>query len=249
MLRRSIIAALAFAALAALAAGSARAQGPCIDFNDHASFVDYCSSHGKISKGTETFEEGVIPPAGKDCFPSPLGPAPMPPHFPNGLAVQNIIIQDNIEPGPGPIPLNPSGNACALYLIGTGFIGANSNKVGEDLFLTGTPASIDIIFTEYDKTGVGFNLSRFQGFPNGGWIVTVYNTANVPISQYTVPAPTGNEPDKEFFGVWCAPAIGRINIFDVAGLAPDALDNIESWVDVATAARHSTWGELKLSYR
>ena len=248
MFRRPIIAALA---LAALGVGSAYAQvgGPCIDFSDHQSFLNYCNTHGKITKGTETFEEGIIPPAGKSCFPGPMGPFPMPPWFPTGLAVTNMIIQDNIEPGPSPIPLHPSGDGCALYLIGTGFIGANSNKVGEDLFLAGIPASVDIIFTENDKTGVGVNLARVLGVPNGGWSVTVYNTLNIPIGVYMVPAPAGNEPEKDFFGVWCSPGIGRINIFDMAGLAPDALDNIESWVDVSTATKHSTWGQLKLSYR
>jgi len=245
MLRRSMLAALA---LVVFGAGSALAQNTCLDFYDHQSFVTYCANHGKSTKGIETFEEGIIPPGGKNCFPGPLGP-PLPPYFPGGLDQTNIIIQDNIEPGPGPIPLHPSGDPCSLYLIGTGFIGSNSQKVGEDVFLTGVQASLDILFTENDKTGVGFKLSRFSGFQNGGWIVTVYDLNNVPISQYTIPAPVVNEPDKNFFGVWCSPGIGRINIYDMAGPAPDAIDDIETWYESPTANKAGTWGQIKITYR
>lgn len=252
MLRRFLLAA-AIALAAAFMAGTALAQGapPCLTpFFDQLSFDTFCQSHGKFIKGIEDFEEGQIQPGGKNCFPAPLGPNPNFPNFPTGLAVRNIIIQDNITPGPSPIPLQPSGNGCALYIIGQGFIGANSIKVGEDVFLQGINASLDLILTEPAHTGVGFRLSRFQGFPNGGWIVTVYDLLNNIIGIFNVPPPSGTEPLKDFFGVWCDGGIGRVNIWDAAGVpAPDAIDDIELWQDYATAAKATTWGRMKSIYR
>jgi hypothetical protein len=234
----------------ALLVGAAAAQSPqCLAFYDQPSFDSYCSSNGKFIKGVENFEEGYIAPGGKNCFPAPLGPLPNFPNFPNGLLVKNLIIQDNVTPGPSPAQLNPSGNGCALYVVGAGFIGSNSIKIGEDLFLQGINASIDLILTEPVHTGVGFQLSRFSGFPTGGWIVTVYNFANLPVAVYNVPPPTASEPTKDFFGVWCDGGIGRINIFDMAGPAPDGLDDIELWQDFSTAAHTGSWGHLKMLYR
>ena len=225
------------------------AQGAdCVAFYDEQQFVAYSESHGKLTKGIETFEEGVIDPGGKNCFPAPLGPGPSP-NFPTGLYVTNIIIQDNITPGPNPPNPNPSGDPCALYIIGTGFIGSNSTKVGEDLFLQGIPASLDLIFTEPNHTGVGFDLSRFQGFPGGGWHISVFSKGGEEIGKFDVPGPTATEPFKGFFGVWCSATIGRINIFDQAGLAPDAIDNIQLWTEAPVPTHSTTWGVLKATYR
>lgn len=252
MLRRFTLAA-AFIIAAALVAGTALAQGapPCLTaFYDQLSFDNFCSTHGKFIKGIENFEEGIIPPGGKTCFPAPIGPFPTPPAFPEGLFVRNIIIQDNVTPGPSPLLLNPSGNGCALYIIGQGFIGANSIKIGEDVFLNGINASLDLILTEPAHTGVGFRLSRFQGFPTGGWIVTAYNAVGAIIGVFNVPPPSGNEPEKDFFGIWCEGGIARVNIFDNAGVpAPDAIDDIELWQDFETATKASTWGRLRMTYR
>jgi hypothetical protein len=37
------------------------------------------------------------------------------------------------------------------------------------------------------------------------------------------------EPFKAFVGISCISAVGRINIFDEAGLALDAIDDIQLW--------------------
>lgn len=203
----------------------------CESFFDKQQFEDFNrETTGKLVKGIETFEEAVIQPGGKNCFTEPLGPSPNPPNFPDGLQEKNIIIQTNVTPGPSPALPNPSGSGCALYVVDSNFIGSNSRKVGEDLFLQNIQASLDLIFTEPLHTGVGFDLSRFDGFPTGGWVVTTYDTLNQVIGVYNVPAPGSNEPFKSFFGVWCQRPIGRINIYDSAGVpAPDAIDNIELW--------------------
>lgn len=222
--------------------------GGCTFFLDELTFLNYNKGHAKLSKGEETFEEATITPGGKNCFPAPLGPFPSK-NFPDGLTVRNLLIQDNISTTPNPPYPYPSGNPCALYVIGGGFIGSNDTKVGEDLFLQGIPASLDLILTEPNHTGVGFKLSRFNGFPTGGWHITVYDKGENPIGKFDVPAPGGNEPFKEFFGVWCPPTIGRVNIYDQAGAAPDAIDDIHLWMERPTAARPTTWGGLKVIYR
>jgi len=225
-------------------------EGPglCTPYLDPAVFHQYSDAHGKFVKGIETFEEGVIDPGGKNCFPAPLGPDPHK-NFPDGLQVRNIIIQDNITPGQSPPFPNPSGDPCALYAVGAGFIGSNSIKVGEDLFLQNIHASIDLIFTEPNHTGVGFRLSRFDGFPGGGWHITAYDKGEQIMGEFDVAGPTATEPFKEFFAVWCGHTLGRINIFDKAGPAPDAIDDIELWQENPTSAAPMTWGKLKVIYR
>ncbi len=114
-------------------------------------------------------------------------------------------------------------------MIGPGFIGSNSKKVGEDLeVLFGIEASLDLIFLDDNKTGIGFELSHFDAFPGGDWIVSVYDTSDNVIGIFTVP--DAIEPAKQFFGVWCATPIGRINIWD-PDIAPDAVDNIQMYFD------------------
>ena len=96
---------------------------------------------------------------------------------------------------------------------------------------------------------MGFRLSRFSGFPNGGWIIAGYNKANELIAKVDVPAPAEPEPTKDFFGIWCSQTFGRINIFDKAGLAPDAIDDIELWEGGSVPVKPQSWGGLKLIYR
>jgi hypothetical protein len=215
------------------AGGAPQGPGQCTPFFDVASFRAYNQGTGKVPKGIETFEEAVIQPQGKNCFPSPLGPAPNPPSFPNGLDQRNLFIQENMTPTPDPPVPNPSTKQCALFVVGPGFLGANSKKVGEDIFLQNQKASIDLLFSEPNHTGIGFKLSRFPGYPGGGWHITVYNKADQIIGTFEVPGDSVNtEPDKTFFGVWCQETIGRINIFDrAAAPSPEAIDDIEMWTE------------------
>ena len=198
-------------------------------------FEDFMSQAGKMLKGVETFEESNIPDGGKVPLPDPLQGNVPNVHanglgFPNGLTEKNLIIQANVFPGPNPPHPEPSGDPFALYVIGPNFLGSNSEKVGEDLFNIGMYASLDLLFTEPNHTGVGFELSRFGDFPLGGWHLTVYDEHDEEISKFLVPAPPTPEPGKTFVGVWSSRSIGRINIFDEAGPVPDAIDNIQMWV-------------------
>jgi hypothetical protein len=225
------------AALIVLVALIARTVGAqqCTPFFDQQEFEIYCQDHAKILKGIETFEESNIPPTGKQPLPAPLDQNPNVVDgigFPEGLEQQNIIIQDNLFPGPSPPFLDPSGLPVALFVIGPGFLDSNSKKVGEDLFLDGIWASLDLIFTEPNHTGIGFQLSRFMGYQLAPWIVTVYNKSDEIISVLTVPPPPTYEPTKSFFGLWCDETIGRINIYDLAGPEPDAIDDIQMWMDI-----------------
>jgi len=225
---------LAAAGLATPAQGQARA---CLEFLDQAEFEDYCMQHGKLLKGIETFEESNIPDGGKQPLPAPLqGNVPnVDPvnqlGFPSGLTEKNLIIQDNIFPGPNPPFPDPSGSPFALYVVGPGFLNSNSKKVGEDMFLEQMWASLDLIFTDPYHTGIGFELSRFESYTLAGWHISVYDMADVEIAKFFVPPPPGPEPTKFFWGVWCDEGIGRINIWDEAGPEPDAIDNIQMWME------------------
>jgi len=225
-----------YLAIALLFAAALPARGSNLDFYSDANLFRLANlADGKVPKGTETFEESNVPMGGKAAFPGPLCPG-LPQldaigvGFPTGLAEDNLCIYDNITPGPAPALLNPSGLGNALYVIGPGFIGSNSKKVGEDVFLSNIQASLDLVFNPFDhKTGVGFNLSRFDGFPTGDWIISVFDINNNFLGMTTVLAPALNEPAKLFFGVWSPIPIGRINVYDKI-IGPDAIDNIEMWV-------------------
>jgi subtilisin-like proprotein convertase family protein len=213
-------------------------EAPCQVFFDKGQFDQFNQSLGKALKGIETFEESNIPDGNKQPLPEPIeGNTPnVDPGtgwgFPEGLEQKNIVIQTNVTPGPNPPLPNPSGSPVALYVVGTGFIGSNSRKVGEDLeVLKGQEASLDLIFTEPNHTGIGFELSHFDGFGNGDWIISVFNKNEELIGSFALPDAGPNEPNKHFFGVWCFETIGRINIWD-EGIIPDAVDNIQMWVDL-----------------
>jgi hypothetical protein len=220
----------------------AHAGGVCLEFLDQAEFEDYCMQHGKLLKGIETFEESNVPDGAgsKVTLPAPLqGNVPnVDPDtllgFPDGLTEKNLIIQDNVFPGPNPPFPDPSGSSVALFVLGTGPpYNVNSKKVGEDMFIEDPPvwASLDLIFTDPYHTGVGFELSRFEGYALAGWHISVYNMAGVEIAKFFVPPPPAPEPTKFFWGVWCDEGIGRINIWDEAGPEPDAIDNIQMWME------------------
>ncbi|MHC4319514.1 MAG: hypothetical protein ACYS1B_13360 [Planctomycetota bacterium] len=218
------------------------AQGQdCTEFLIQGEFEDYCMQHGKLIKGIEDFEESNVPPGAgmKVALPAPLrGNVPNVDAagfgFPDGLAEKNLIIQDNVFPDPNPPSPDPSGSPHALYVLGTGApYNANSKKVGEDLFNEVPPinASLDLIFTDPNHTGIGFELSRFGDPPFGGWHISVYDMADTEIGKFMVPAPPTAEPSKSFWGIWCDVPIGRINIWDEDSPAPDAIDNIQMWME------------------
>ena len=227
--------------------------GACTTFTDQAAFEEFVLAAGKYMKGLETFEEGVIDDGGKQPMPAPLaGGVPNVVGdfgFPEGLSEPNLVIQDNITPGPSPATANPSGSSVALYLIGAGFIGTNSKKVGEDLeILEQIEASTDLIFVDSNKTAVGFELSHFDGFGNGDWHISAFDENDVLLGKWVLPDPGIVEPTKTFFGIFCSTAIGRINIWDV-GLIPDAVDNIQMWeLDDPTSVDASSWGTVKARY-
>lgn len=252
----------ALVVVAMLAAGSAlaaperdavvfRTTVQCTVFFDQAQFEDFNLQWAKIPKGFETFEEAVIDSAGKQPLPAPLeGNVPNMVDgvgFPQGLAEKNLQIWDNITPGPNPPTMMPSGSPIALFVIGPGFLGSNSMKIGEDLFLEDVWASLDLVFTEPNHTGVGFELSRFTGYPEAGWHVTVYDKNDAEIAKVDIP-PAGPEPFKLFFGIWCEETIGRINIFDMGGPIPDAIDNIQLWMDQPVSVNPTSWGRVKAGY-
>jgi hypothetical protein len=251
----------AFALVATLLPHAAVAGTGCVAFDTAVEFRDWNLAQGKVLKGIEDFEESNIEPTGKQPLPAPFEPGtpntfppddPLGIGFPNGLSEDNITIWDNITPGPSPPALNPSGDDAALYVIGQGFIGANSIKVGEDLEVLGIveDASIDIVFPIADNhTAVGFTLSRFAQFPTGGWVITIYDETDTILGTFDVPAPPGPEPDKSFFGVWCDQAIGRINIWDASpDPAPEAIDDVQMWFPLTVPTESASWGSIKATY-
>jgi hypothetical protein len=236
LIRGITIGGLCLAVAGLTAPAQAGAGGICIEFLDQAEFENYCIEHGKLLKGIEDFEEAVV--QFQDKIPlfdflqcGVPNPGPGGPGFPNGINECNIILQSNIFPGPNPPAPEPHGGPTALYVVGPGFIGANSAKVGEDLFLQQIHASLDLIFTEPNHTGIGFDLSRYEGYLLAGWHISVYDTTDVEIGKFFVPPPPAPEPAKFFWGIWCDVPIGRINIWDEAGPEPDAIDNIQMWME------------------
>ncbi len=78
-------------------------------------------------------------------------------------------------------------------------------------------------------TAVGFQLSRFKGFADAGWTVTLFDQNDVRVADFDVPAPGASGPSKVFVGFACETPIGRVNIFDQAGPSLDAVDDIQIW--------------------
>jgi hypothetical protein len=196
-------------------------------FFNQLEFEAFNAAQGNVLKGVEDFEESTVPAGVLLELPAPLNGNPNI-GFPEGLAEDNITIQDNITAGPYPPNPNPSGHPRALFVVGQGFMGANSKKVGEELFFAlNILASVDLIFPSEDNhTGVGFELSRAGQIV--GWHIGVYDTNGALMSTFQLPPPDFPEPSKSFFGIWCTQSIGRINIADDA-IAPDGIDDIQMW--------------------
>ena len=232
---RGISAVVALGA-AVILASQASAGDPTIFFTSRPAFSTFAAQQGKTQKGIENFEYAQMS-GGKVAFPDPLDANTPSTPFPNGLLSHNLRIQTNRNPGPFAAQDVPSANPQALFVVAPGAFGSNSFKVGEDLgILAGIHCSMDLIFTSGDKTAVGFDLSRFQGFGDDGWTIGVFSLANVLIGQMTIPGPVVNNPLKNFVGVWSPVPIGRINIFDPNLTSPDAVDNIEMWAIPAPSA-------------
>lgn len=227
------------ACVVAACAASPVLAGGVVFFDTHQAFTEFNVLDGKFLKGIEDFEYSTAPPESKTFFPNPLQNGDPRPHFPEGLASPNLIIQTNITQSPCPPTTNPSANPNALWVNGVGFLGSNSIKVGTDEFLNGMFSSIDLIFTSNDKTGVGVDISTYQQFNMGhhGYIVCVYDAFDNVLGSYVMPGPTPTEPSKDFFGVWSPTPIGRVNIWGVFDQPlPFAVDNIEMWVPAPGAA-------------
>lgn len=226
---------IAVACLGAVALASpVQAGNTILYFTDQESFNAQMLAQSKVMKGIETFEYANVQQHGKTPFPDNLtGNTPHSPVFPNGLMSPNLTIRTNRNPGPFAAVDAPSNNPQALYAVAAGAFGANSIKVGEDLgILSGIQCSMDLIFGSDDKTGVGFELSRFTSFGNAGWTLGVFDINDVLIGQFVIPGPVVTNPSKVFFGVWSASPIGRINVYDPDPTSPDAVDDIQMWTAV-----------------
>ncbi|MCA9293442.1 MAG: hypothetical protein KDA20_06485 [Phycisphaerales bacterium] len=200
-------------------------------FADHAAFTTFVESQGKFLKGVEDFEEAVVDDGAKLPFPNSLQSGVPRPGFDFGISATNLIIQTNITPNASPVEPNPSTNQAALWVNGAGFIGSNSIKVGTDEFLNGLYSSIDLIFTDDNKTAIGVDLGLYDGYTSGhaGWVITTYDPAGAIIDVFNL-GPTSTEPSKSFFGVWSPVPIGRLNIWGIFDMPePFAIDNIEMW--------------------
>ncbi len=232
-------------ALAASLFIGAPSFGAVTYFTDQSAFHIFNAADGKVLKGVETFEESTIGPMGKAFFPNSLQNGVPRPFFPNGIEETNLIIQTNVTPAPlAPFP-NPGTSQNSLYVAGPGFIGSNSVNVGSDEFLNNLLSSLDLIFTTPDKTGVGVDLSRYQGFGNSGFIIGVYDNGNNFLGSFAIPGPIPFGPAKVFFGVWSDVTIGRLNIWgDDMGPSPFGVDNIEMWIPTPGAAMLLSLGAL-----
>jgi len=230
-LRRETMGHLRYAFAVAAFAGSP-ALADITFFTDHEAFTEFNVLDGKFLKGIEDFEESTVGVGDKIPFPNSLQNGVPRPTFDFGIDATNLIIQTNVTFGPCPPTPNPSSSPTALWVNGPGFIGSNSVKIGTDEFLTNDFSSIDLIFTTHDKTGVGVDVSTYQGFNAGhnGFIFCVYDQFDNILGTFAM-GPNPSEPDKNFFGVWSAIPIGRVNVWGIfTQPQPFAVDNIEMWV-------------------
>lgn len=218
------------AAVAALAGGPA--AGDIQYFTSHTVFTQYVLEQGKFLKDIEDFEESQVQDGQKIAFPNSLQNGVPRPAFPNGIDATNLIIQTNETFGPTPPTPNPSAFENALWVNGPGFIGSNSKKVGNDEFLRNAWASLDLIFTDDDKTAIGVDLSTYQNYNQGhnGFIISVYDVNDNVLGVYQMLGNLPVEPAKNFFGVWSDTPIGRLNVWGLFAVPqPFAVDNIEMW--------------------
>ncbi len=200
----------------------------CVTFNSQAEFEAFNAAEGNVLKGIEDFEEGP-PGAGMPGPHDPLcGGIPNGWPFFNGLDQLNLCVQSNLLGGAPDVPAPRGENALVFVEFGSGF-GESSDLVLANTFVD----SIDVMLIsppvlpgeEDDHTGVGFDTVSIFG---GGFVdIRVYDKNNAQMVSATSPAdPAGSN----FWGVWCADTIGRINIFD-PGNGAEGGDNIQMWVE------------------
>ena len=236
----TVLAALSHAGDAATQSTAARVEGgprisrfaagaECLIFNDQAEFEAAMAQGGWGLTGIETFEEAILWLV--EAFDDPLcGGVPNLPIgflFPNGLDVQNLCVQSNLEHHPE--TPNPRG-VDGLVVVGTGFLGVTSEVVLALEFVD----SLDLMFTEPNPTAVGFNPITLLG---GDVVeVRVYDASNTLLTTTTSPA---DAPGQNFWGVLCPEAIGRINIFDT-GNGAEGGDNIQQWTNAEVPCGNGT---------
>ncbi|MCH8275065.1 MAG: PEP-CTERM sorting domain-containing protein [Armatimonadetes bacterium] len=202
-------------ALSAAVVAPSLAMGQLTWYTDRQAFRDDNRNHGKILKGIEDFEGSTLPPnsvVGMDdplVFGIPNGP------YPDGLSVENLVVQSRQVDG------TPRG-AGGLAAASVGFAGAASDVVLANFFVD----SLDLIFLDELKSGVGFDTLGFIGGPTVD--VEVFDLAGNSLGSMNFAAdPAGSN----FAGVWSDVAIGRINIFDPADIGgAEGGDNIEMWI-------------------
>ena len=195
---------------------------PCVVFNAVAEFLAFNLGIGNLPKGTEDFEESILPPNAVESFDDPLcGGVPNAPDafpFPSGLDELNICVQSNILAG-DPVEPSPSG-ADGLAAVSSGFLGAVSDVVLANSFVH----SLDLMFAEPNHTSVGFRTISLLG--KGFVEIRVYDkNESLLVSSSSPSDPAG----ADFWGIWCPSSIGRINIFDT-GNGAEGGDNIQMWV-------------------
>lgn len=243
---------LALACLAATGSCSMAGVEVLTFFTEHGAFQQYNALQGKNLKGLEDFEESTAGVGAKIPFPNSLQNGVPRPTFEFGINATNLIIQTNVTPAPCPPTPNPSTNQAALWVNGAGFLGSNSIKVGTDEFLNQQFSSLDLIFTTHDKTGVGLDVSTFDGFNSGhaGFVICVYDQFDNVLGSTTIPGPTAVEPSKNFFGVWSPVPIGRVNVWGIFDVPqPFAIDNIEMWIPAPGASGVLAMAGLALARR
>lgn len=210
-------------------ASSAFADGGVVYFTAQERFNAQMRSHNKFLKGVEDLGYANVQQAGTAPLPDNLsGNTPHSGVFPIGLVSPGLAIRTNRIPGPfAPVDV-PSNNPRASGAVAIGALGADSFKVGEDRgILSGIRCGMDLIFRSNDKTGVGFELSRFASFGNAGWTLGIFNINDVVVGQFVIPRPIVSNPSRVFFGVRSPNPIGRINVCDPDTTSPDPVDDIQ----------------------
>ncbi|MCL6624052.1 MAG: PEP-CTERM sorting domain-containing protein [Fimbriimonadales bacterium] len=195
-----------------------------IFYTDQTAFRDAMTAAGKIFKGTEDFEEARIRAGGVAAMNDPLDASTSNAYFQPGEILHNIRIQSNLSGG-APVAPNPRGTD-ALAVFGPEFFGSTSKGVVANFYVD----SLDLIFLDTLKTGVGFNTVTFFA-PGGPVTVTVYDINNVLLGSTQVNA---NPAGTNFLGIQAigGARLGRVNIFDPRspGDGAEGFDNIEAYI-------------------